>query len=419
MSEPSSPADLAPPPLSPAEALLHLWRRRWIILGAAVVSAGIAYGVSFARLPQARTFEARAMVLVRMHPLVLNMKDDELRNAIETPAYEALFLGDEIIDEVRQRARAAKVKAADASLEALKGMLNATYKVTRDTTVFTTFSPVITLSAKTADAESSKALLDLWLAVLVERFGTLASDEARLIAAAAEEASAALEAESARVGAEQARAEARMRVATTMIDGRLRMLTSAAPVAPRAVVEGPNILGGGLRPVQGGARVSVQGEAPNSYLGPGLWDRRVELARAVTEEGMSPEEIAGEQARIDAMEATVAKDLDALVAQQAEAGAALARIQQARRELDQHIEVNAAVMAYAKTQLALARREGINATELRVISRPVLPESGRGATVSKLLALAAGLAVAAALVVYFVVERAVQRVADWERRTRG
>jgi hypothetical protein len=204
-----------------------------------------------------------------------------------------------------------------------------------------------------------------------------------------------------------------------MIDGRLRMLTSAAPVAPRAVVEGPNILGGGLRPVQGGARVSVQGEAPNSYLGPGLWDRRVELARAVTEEGMSPEEIAGEQARIDAMEATVAKDLDALVAQQAEAGAALARIQQARRELDQHIEVNAAVMAYAKTQLALARREGINATELRVISRPVLPESGRGATVSKLLALAAGLAVAAALVVYFVVERAVQRVADWERRTRG
>jgi uncharacterized protein involved in exopolysaccharide biosynthesis len=185
------------------------------------------------------------------------------------------------------------------------------------------------------------------------------------------------------------------------------------------VVEGPNILGGGLRPVQGGARVSVQGEAPNSYLGPGLWDRRVELARAVTEEGMSPEEIAEEQARIDAMEATVAKDLDALVAQQAEAGAALARIQQARRELDQHIEVNAAVMAYAKTQLALARREGINATELRVISRPVLPESGRGATVSKLLALAAGLAVAAALVVYFVVERAVQRVADWERRTRG
>lgn len=418
MSTPPPPADIAPPPLSPAEALLHLWRRRWIILGAAAVAAGIAYGVSVARLPQSRTYESRAMVLVRMHPLVLNMKDDELRNAIETPAYEALFLGDEIIDEVRKRGRAANVKAAEASLEGVKGMLDATYKVTRDTTVFTTFSPVITLSAKTTDAESAKALLDLWIEVLVERFGTLGSDEARLIAAAAEEASAALADESARVGAEQARAEARYRVNGTLIDGRLRQLTSAAPVAPRAVAEGPTILGGGLRPVEGGARVSVDGEPANSFLGPGLWDRRVELVRAVTEQEMAPEEIAEEQARIDAMEATVAADLDALVAQQAEAGAALARVQQQRRELDQRIEVNAAVMAYAKTQLALARREGISATELRVVSRPVLPESGRGATVSKLLALAAGLAVAAALTAYFAIERAVQRVADWERRTR-
>lgn len=171
------PTDFAPP--TPAEYIVHIWRRAWLLALVAIVAIPVAWVLS-ARAGAAE-YSSTAQILVR--PRVDAPEAGRGAEPLPTPAFHALFVADETIAATRDAYNAVAEKQPGlAKLEGapdqLRGRFRTAVATTVDTTVYTQFSPVIDLTVTAGDAAQARALLEAWCDVVMARFGNLLEDEA-------------------------------------------------------------------------------------------------------------------------------------------------------------------------------------------------------------------------------------------------
>lgn len=158
--------------------LVHLWRRAWVV-GLVGVAAGVGAALATSR-PATVSYMATAEILVRPRPLA--PESGRGAEPIPTPAFESLFVADETLEAARLAYNTSAKTAGTAPLEggpaALRALVDTSVRTTVDTTVYTQFSPVISLEVTTSDPAKTRALLDAWADVVVDRYGNLMEDEA-------------------------------------------------------------------------------------------------------------------------------------------------------------------------------------------------------------------------------------------------
>lgn len=185
----TTPASFAPPTIP--EYVLHLWKRSWMIGGIGVL-AGAGAWLAASR-PASITYSATAEILVRPRPVA--PESGRGAEPVPTPAFESLFVADETLEAVRLAYNESAGQAPfDGGPASIRALIDTSVRTTVDTTVYTQFSPVISLDVTTADATRTRALLDAWTSVVMSRYGNLLEDEAaaaqRRLSARAEELAA-------------------------------------------------------------------------------------------------------------------------------------------------------------------------------------------------------------------------------------
>lgn len=390
-------------------ATLELWRNRWRLGGAFLAFGLFAY--LCLRLFVTETFLAQAQLLVRPQPLILGTRDSDARPNVEAPAFEDILRGDEILELVREEGRKTHPEWLRVEFERYRNWFKVKSLTTRDTSVVTTYSPVLSLSVEAPKPEVAKLLMDEWLRLILERFGNLNAAEAATQRAAALEANRLLQEELKRLTARERELATELSLASAAIRGRMRMLTTAPVTDAKDTSYDLRLLAGGLTSADGVLGFEVNTAPPNVYAGPGIWERMVDLQAAMAKANADPagataqgKALAAELAELKNVERSIEEELKAARAKEAELASALAVTRSERKGVDARLSVNTSVLAYSASQNSVPDALAAQGehSDLKVLSRPVKPEKRVSPPSRVLLSIVAGFAMTVLLALYMM-----------------
>lgn len=187
--------------IGPLDVIRHFWRRMPLYIGFCLL-AGIATA-AFVYTAVGRQYTASATLMVR-EPTAEPLQTLRLES-LEPPVYEDIFLNDQILFETIQEARAKYPGFPQVNWEQRRSSFEVEYLTTRDTSVSTTYSPVLRLSASFNNPEIAKFLMDTWLRKILTRFGQMRTRQANAIREFTTERLSEIETEMADLAAEQTR----------------------------------------------------------------------------------------------------------------------------------------------------------------------------------------------------------------------
>ncbi len=374
--------DKAPSELEASDYILHLWKRRWVILGFCAATMVLTYlGL---RLFHPNMFESRALVMVRAQPRTTNL--DIEKEGIAPPSFKSMFTADETIIFLRNQYNQ---MVENGTLSAEEGHTRITsplekyrvrFKVESvtevDTTIATEFSPVMELRIRGESRGQTKVMADLWVNLVMNRFGNLMAEEAAWRLEVTRAKASRLGAELAEaVERREALADERM-FSDSMMASLLRRLTSAplpeaityaeSDILPYNVYSGPRQTRSDLKVDMSDAR-------------PGLLEELGDLERAIALADGDGDD-AAMAAEYEYMSETVSSIRDeyrALSGVSSDLKAKLAELDAEITRLQYALRVNAGNAADAEAFFAAVATDAEgNETHstLRVISRPIVPD---------------------------------------------
>lgn len=410
----ASAPDKRPSDLEASDYIVHLWDRRWATIAVVLLAfAGTYVGL---RLFHVNLYESRALVMVRSQPRTTNMEFD--KKGLEPPSFKSMFTADETILFVRNQYND-MVKAGrfagdegheefSAPLEKYRERFKVESVTQVDTTIITEFSPVMELRVRGNSRGQAKALTELWLNHILEKYGNLVTEEAQFRVELAGRKSAQLSAELGEAVKKREALVASKRVADAEVASALRRLTSAPIPDPSTYVDN-DILAYNVYTGPREANISV--DAPAQQGGdPGLLEEHARLLKEFGEvsashsaESVPVAEIRGRlernRAQLEELQREIASASDrtsGLAAQIAAAEVDINRLQYAVR-----VNSGAAADAEALLSLLAADAEGdAKYSTLRVLARPQLPDLRVWPKRMLISGLAAGAVFALALLVF-------------------
>jgi len=383
---PQTENDSRPHDLEASDYVLHLWRRRFWILGLTAAAFILCYlGI---RAFMANQFEARALVMVRQQPRITNIETD--RPGIHPPSFRSLFTSDEVIEYVRRQyndmvANGILTEAdghhkIETPIEKLRGWFLAQSGTTVDTTISTEFSPVIELRTKGTSQGQAKSLMEIWISRCLEKYGNLLNEEARFLADSAQTRAAELNQEMAELTARRERVERELQFVDAETASRMRQLTGA-PLPERKEPLSDEVAALGV--FSGGRDSTVAIVAPDAT--PGLWERRtqLEIDEAVAPPTDSPDggpagRASAELQKIAEIENRMREELRDLSDQAALLAAERAEIAVQLKRVEYAARMNASVAGQSEALVRATSAEGEGWGQekygtLRVLGEPVLP----------------------------------------------
>lgn len=158
--------DEASDPLGPQ--ILLLWKRRWLIIGVAILAAVLTY---VALLFVNSKYKVSAEIFVNRLPAV---PEGETPNP-DTVA--ALLKSQSVIEDVRDDFTE-KFSVAPPKIEDFIKAFSVESTVLQDTTVRKELSPVLALTVESTGAEETRYILESWIRNFIQEFGNYTVEEA-------------------------------------------------------------------------------------------------------------------------------------------------------------------------------------------------------------------------------------------------
>ncbi|MDK2971134.1 MAG: hypothetical protein PWP23_889 [Candidatus Sumerlaeota bacterium] len=392
------PFDDSPTGLQATDYVVHLWKRRFWIVGLSLLALVGTYVGLWLFHPN--VFETRALILVREQPRMNNMEND--KPGIDPPSFRGMFTSDEVIEYVRRQYNTmvedgffdgepeGQHAVIETPLEKLRPRFRTASSATVDTTIITEYSPVIELQVRGNSQGQALALMNLWTSHLLEKYGNLLNEEARFLIDSTRRRTEDLKQELGTIVAQQTELQAERELIEARIDSNLRQLTWA----PRRKQEAPvdnEIIGFNM---YSGPRESSLTIEQNKIEGPmGLYELQTQLLlektrlEARNSDGALNEELAQLEAEIAEVETRIPEieqqvrtgsaTAAALASQIASLGVELNRLQYA-------VRLNSTVGAPAEALLRAVDEEAGEGDPLsdsirrygtlRLLSKPVVPQ---------------------------------------------
>ncbi|MDX2175947.1 MAG: Wzz/FepE/Etk N-terminal domain-containing protein [Candidatus Sumerlaeia bacterium] len=386
------------------DLLRHLWRRRYLALGAPAALVVLTY--LFLKFLAGENFQATATVMVR--PPAAALRSGPNLGSLEVPSYKDILTNDELVRSVVDAARGRFADdLGDAKFEELKRNFSVRVVTTRDTSVQTTFSPVLEMTVKGPSPDAALFMMQQWLDGALARYGGLFSDQMRDVAeASSEKATGAIE----RLGElrrKEQELSRRLELVDTVISSKYRLLDSG--YGETGLVFNLDM----AEPSEG----LPQASRSFSFRGLMAEQARLELRIAELEgrpeDGTGAAELAGVRSRLERSNELIAQigaDLEALASRSAELRGEYEAAKASAGLAEQAVEALSEIAARAAADQTLVVGDGSAAKgDLRVLSSPVLPEKRVGFS-RVLTAIAAGTAFFVFLLLLFSIEIALARV---------
>jgi uncharacterized protein involved in exopolysaccharide biosynthesis len=349
--------------------LLHVWRRKWWIVGPAFAVLLLTY-VGMVFWPS----EFKASAEIYVNRLIVAQVDEVRSPTTVASLLESSHLLRKVRDEYQARFGQAPV------FEKFVKQFKTKTQVVQDTTVKKDVSPVVSLTVQTVGAEQARFLIESWTRLAVKEFGNYASAEAREKVAALTKEDERLENELKTAEGLRAKYAAELPLHAKMLAEKLDLLTpSELPEPVRASM-------GSLEGQASSFQVVMDQALAKPVRGPGLVARLSEAQLAVErakigarDGGTSPvlelehevqvvsSSIARTRADIESIQGTVADLRQKLDSVTREVQVKTQMQQQLHKYMD---HLNAVAAAYREWD-----GQGLpSAGDLRVLSQPVLPE---------------------------------------------
>ncbi len=404
--------DKTPADLDASDYFLHLWRRRWVIIGLCAATLVLTYlGLKFFH---PNSYEARALVMVRQQPRTTNL--DIESEGIAPPSFKSMFRADETIIFVRnqynQMVEQGILTAEEgyrrlgAPLEKYRERFRVESVTEIDTTIRTEFSPVMELRVRGNSRGQAKSLTELWLNHAMNKFGNLIAEEAQWRLDITKEKGERLSGELAGLVEErEALADERM-LTDTFMASMLRRLTSAP--LPQAITYAesdmlPYNVYSGPRQSSSDLTVDLATQEPGLLEELALLERRISL-----EKGDGGTAVLQQEHDFLAEQITsLRSDYQSMSERSAQLKSELARLDSEITGVQVALRINAGNAADAEAYFASAGDPEVDGdaaySTLRVLSRPMIPDL-RIWPKRILLAGMASLAVLAVLLLVFCCE---------------
>lgn len=212
----------------------HLWSRLWLLLLVPPVLLVAAYlGI---RYFGGETYRSSAILMVRT--TANQFRDQNRLDPIDPPVYEGLLKNDALLLDVVTATRKKFGSAfGNSKFEWIKSAFTVKSVTTRDTSVTTTYSPMIELSVEGGSAEVARFMADTWVTLAIERYGNLQSSEADATAKATQRRFEGVSTKVAELRKNRFEFERQLRDVETLLRAKYRVL-ARDPVVLSDVAEG-------------------------------------------------------------------------------------------------------------------------------------------------------------------------------------
>jgi capsular polysaccharide biosynthesis protein len=153
-----------------ASYVLHLWRRRYVILGATVLFMAIAaVYVQFIANP---VYIASAQILVKQKT---SLTDTDLA-PFSPITFEAVVQNDELLKEVMNTFQA-RHNIHGMQLERFRKTIKLKTLVAEDTSVRRVYAHVMLLSIQGNSPDAAKELMDIWTSLIIGKYSSLVREQ--------------------------------------------------------------------------------------------------------------------------------------------------------------------------------------------------------------------------------------------------
>jgi len=160
-----------------ASYVLHLWVRKWWILGLTIL-ATVAATAALMMRKTAASYTVNALLYVKERPQA-NEQTEEQRHPLIAPNYRQLLLSDALLAQVADQLRK-ETPPIEANLSRLRGALEVGTEMEVDTTVERLFSPLISVTAHWSDGDGARKVAEVWLNQFITLYGNLQSQQAQV-----------------------------------------------------------------------------------------------------------------------------------------------------------------------------------------------------------------------------------------------
>lgn len=371
--------EIPPSGLMTADYMLHLWRRRWWIVGLTVASFVVCYLAI--RAFAGETFETRALIYVRQQPPI-NLEDQE--PGLPAPAFRSMFTADHTLAFIRDQYNERFANDPEfpdtitLPLEKYRDRFSAGSATLVDTTVSTEYSPVIELRARGTSTWQSRRLMELWIQRILNKYGNMLSEEAQFLAQSSRSRAEELKEEVQQLVSEKKLIEKQQGLVEARLASALRQLT-LMPQPKLSDVISNDIMGFNMR--AGPERTGLTIEQFGADSQPGLWERRTEMTIELAGLESDSRADAGEITRLKAQLARVEELIPQIEQQVADLGgeavelaSRVAGLGVELNRLEYAVRLNSTVSSQAEAKLRAVSASGEEFSTLRLLEEPVSPQ---------------------------------------------